>query len=224
MKKLSKEEMKKKYAEGQKKLASIAEAERAKLGISFEKRGGKILTRGEGLESKKAMTTGAIDVPEKPPITGKAKPGPSTQDLDGDRKLKPLGDLAYLLRHATPEDFKGFRKTIEKRVEKAGGEWRVLPGGLKIPGDSILFGCRACKKWFWAKVGIEHCPRCGQWKLFKATKKQEAEWFKSEEKKIEDRKAGEPERQRKTREFNEQMFARERDDKQDLSFTLAGKK
>ena len=125
----------------------------------------------------------------------------TNQVEDGKAKLS---DRDFVLRHAVSDDLKEMRKKIEARAKEVG--WMKLPDGVMLPADCILYGCPNCRRWLWAKPGLETCPICKGKKVRIATKAEVKSWWTREraahKKFLEDI----PKKKKEVADFNKRQF------------------
>ena len=138
----------------------------------------------------------------------------------------------WLERNAKPEELATFKASVLARLEHddAAAGWRVLPGGRKIKGDSILATCSSCKRWTWTPPGHETgpCVLCnwvnigsqeapaynknGGW-MRAATKAEVKAWYAKEEARLAKIKADAPKRAAMVKAANLARRAIERDER-----------
>jgi len=142
--------------------------------------------------------------PELPPMTG-----PRTgMELT-------LTAAQWLERNAKPEELATFKASVQARLERgAATAWRVLPGGSKIKGDSILATCSNCRRWAWTSPGHENdpCLSCnfralkGGGMMRAASKAEVKAWYVREEARLAKIKADAPKRAKDLADFNKRRF------------------
>jgi hypothetical protein len=137
--------------------------------------------------------------------TKSAKRGPVTG-------MAQLGDLAFIGRFGTPEEFKVFRQSIEARQAKTGESgWQSIPGLGKIPANKVLGLCVKCGHGNWHDPDYAaggNCLYCNLMnrvdggKLRTATKKETAAWLKKKQEDLDRWLAAAPDRAKRVVEFN----------------------
>ena len=151
--------------------------------------------------------------PELPPMTG-----PRT---GAELTLTPG---QWLERNATAAELASFKGQVQARLERGQATaWRILPGGSKIKGDSILATCSNCRRWAWTSPGSEsgHCVACnwvnigsqeapaynknGGW-MRAASKAEVKAWYAKEEARLAKIKADAPKRAKDLADFNKRRF------------------
>ena len=142
--------------------------------------------------------------PELPPMTGPRTGAELT-----------LTAAQWLERNAKPEELAAFKASVQARLERgAATAWRVLPGGSKIKGDSILATCSNCRRWAWTSPGHENdpCLSCnfralkGGGMMRAASKAEVKAWYVREEARLAKIKADAPKRAKDLADFNKRRF------------------
>ena len=141
--------------------------------------------------------------PELPPMTG-----PRT---GAELTLTPG---QWLERNATAAELASFKGQVQARLERGQATaWRILPGGSKIKGDSILATCSNCRRWAWTSPGHENdpCLSCnfralkGGGIMRAATKAEVQGWHIREEARLAKLKADAPKRKAELDAFNRRV-------------------
>ena len=150
-----------------------------------------------------------------------SEPGPVTKGPATGAELT-LTAAQWLERNAKPEELAAFKASVQARLERgAATAWRVLPGGRKIKGDSILATCSSCKRWAWTSPGHETgpCAICN-WRhlegggLMRSANKAEIKsWYAKEEARLAKIKADAPKRAAMVEAANLTRRAIERDER-----------
>jgi len=142
--------------------------------------------------------------PELPPMTG-----PRT---GAELTLTPG---QWLERNATAAELASFKGQVQARLERGQATaWRILPGGSKIKGDSILATCSNCRRWAWTSPGHENdpCLSCnfralkGGGMMRAASKAEVKAWYAKEEARLAKIKADAPKRAKELADFNKRHF------------------
>jgi hypothetical protein len=151
------------------------------------------------------------------------EPGPVTKGPATGAELT-LTAAQWLERNATAGELEAFKASVQARLERgAATAWRVLPGGRKIKGNSILATCSNCRQWAWVDPGNEtgHCVACnwvnigsqeapaynknGGW-MRAASKAEVKAWYAKEEAKLAKFNADAPKRAKDLADFNKRRF------------------
>ena len=162
------------------------------------------------LQSRDIKIEGMVQ--EARPVTK----GPVTGELT-------LTPVQWLERNATAAELASFKGQVQARLERGQATaWRILPGGSKIKGDSILATCSNCRRWAWTSPGSEsgHCVACnwvnigsqeapaynknGGW-MRAATKAEVKAWYVREEARLAKIKADAPKRKAELDAFNRRV-------------------
>ena len=155
--------------------------------------------------AKQKLLQTMFDSKEAPETKLKKSGGRLSTDQVEDGKAE-LSDLDFVTQNANAEDLKKMRAEIESRTATERAEWITLPDGMMIPGDNILFGCPNCRRWLWAKPGLETCPICKGKKVRIATKAEVKSWWTREraahKKFLEDI----PKKKKEVADFNKRQF------------------
>ena len=153
------------------------------------------------LQSRDIKIEGMVQ--EARPVTK----GPVTGELT-------LTAAQWLERNATAGELEAFKASVQARLERgAATAWRVLPGGSKIKGDSILATCSNCRRWAWTSPGHENdpCLSCnfralkGGGIMRAATKAEVQGWHIREEARLAKLKADAPKRKAELDAFNRRV-------------------
>lgn len=143
-----------------------------------------------------------------------SEPGPVTKGPATGAELT-LTAAQWLERNAKPEELAAFKASVQARLERgAATAWRVLPGGRKIKGDSILATCSNCRRWAWTSPGHENdpCLSCnfralkGGGMMRAASKAEVKSWYAKEEAKLAKFNADAPKRAKDLADFNKRRF------------------
>lgn len=160
---------------------------------------------------KKVLTTEAVKREiEKPGPPVELKPI-STSDVRGGKV--EFSDREFVERYAQSGDWKTLREIIEAKQKTRTEGWRLLPGGIRIPADLVLFRCTRCRVSLWLDETADGqaCPNCNAMAysdgghLRHATKAESKEWFEHEEAGVAKWKADAPKRKAQLAAFNERL-------------------
>lgn len=143
-----------------------------------------------------------------------SEPGPITKGPATGSTLT-LTPGQWLQKNATAAELASFKASVQARLDRGAAKaWIILPGGMKIKGDSILATCSNCKRWAWTSPGHEAdaCLSCNSRNLKSggfmrgATKAEVKSWYAKEEARLARFIADGPKRKKDLSDFNKRHF------------------